>query len=125
MDEVKSRFGSFQSTDRRPHLFVKLAEFVAALRRVPISGFLIIDGSFVTQEPQPNDIDLILVLPSGWQLEAELSPAEYNVLSSKSAKRLWGIDLLVACDGTKEYAEYVALFNECATAEMSARACCE
>jgi hypothetical protein len=72
---------------------------------------LIVNGSFVTHAPEPNDIDVILVLPNDWRWRDDLPPDEYNVLSSRRAKRVWGIDLLVAREGTKEYAEYAGLFQ--------------
>ena len=45
LDEVKARFGSFQESDRRPHLFQRLAELVAAMQRSQLFEALLIDGS--------------------------------------------------------------------------------
>ena len=109
--ELRNAFGAFNYSDRRPQLFRKLEEFVNALKGASIKMSVIVDGSFVTGKPEPNDIDLILVLPSGWQFNPDASPSDYNVLSRGRVKRLWGFDLLIARADTKEYDEYVALFQ--------------
>lgn len=56
--ELKSRFASFQATDRRPDLFRKLERLIAEAQAAQFARSLLIDGSFVTAQPNPNDIDL-------------------------------------------------------------------
>jgi hypothetical protein len=62
--EVRQHLGSFQTTDRRPKLFDKLQALVREAWATGLVSEIIIDGSFVTAKPDPNDIDLILVLNS-------------------------------------------------------------
>jgi hypothetical protein len=112
LEELRERFGSFRSSDRRPQLYRRLDEFVMELRRLEIRCSLIVNGSFVTSEPQPNDIDLILVLPSDWNVDADLPPSAYNVMSKRRVRRIWRFDLLVACKGTDEYNEHVEFFQQ-------------
>ena len=109
LDEVKSRFGSFRASDRRPRLFARLLEFVRELQRSGFFAALVIDGSFVTEEPAPNDIDLIL--HRNHDRTAELSPADY-ALMDRSAGRKFGFDVLVAREGSLEYEEYVCFFAQ-------------
>jgi hypothetical protein len=111
LEELRKQFGSFQLSDRRPHLYRRLEEFVQALRNLHTSCFLLVNGSFVSSEPRPNDIDLILVLPREWDLHADLEPAAYNLMSKAAVRRTWGFDLLVARDGTMEYFKYVSFFQ--------------
>jgi hypothetical protein len=67
METVEALFGKFQRSDRRMKLFAKLAEFVEAVRKAGCGSSVIIDGSFVMVcIDEPNDIDIVLVLPSGW-----------------------------------------------------------
>ena len=73
---------------------------------------IIIDGSFVTAKPDPNDIDLILVLNAGHDFSTELRPFEYNVLSRRQARKIYGFDLLVAMAASAVYAEYLAFFAQ-------------
>ena len=58
LDELKARFGSFQGSDRRPQLWARFVEFVNETRAVGLVRALLVDGSFVTAKPDPNDIDL-------------------------------------------------------------------
>ena len=80
MDEAAERFGGFQNSDRRPQLWAKLVEFV---REVALWDFIenvLVDGSFVTATPEPNDIDLVLVVTADHDLAEDLQPVAYNVL---------------------------------------------
>jgi len=75
MDEVAGRFGSFQTSDRRAQLWTRFTEFI---RELAICGFMeavLVDGSFVTAIAEPNDIDLVLVTASSYNLSTDLPPA--------------------------------------------------
>src|SRR6266850_4460153 len=78
LEEIKTRLGSFRTTDQRTRLFEKLQALAAEIRAAGFARFLLIDGSFVTTEPNPNDIDLVLVLWAGHNLRTELAPGQYN-----------------------------------------------
>lgn len=112
IEEAQARFGVFQDSDRRPQLWVKLLEF---LREVSSSGIVeavLIDGSFVSGKPAPNDIDLILVVSAAHDFSADLTPVEYNVLSKRRVVRRYGFDVLVARAGSEEYRRYAAFFQQ-------------
>src|SRR2546426_10698771 len=94
--EVKARFGSFQGSDRRPQLFVKLEAFAGEAKAARIVRSIIVDGSFVTATEKPNDIDLILVLDPQHDFSADVDPRAYNVLSKRRVRRRFGFDLLLA-----------------------------
>lgn len=110
--EVKTRFGSFQKSDRRPQLFARLEAFLAEARAAGIVQGVVVDGSFVTAEAEPNDIDLILVVAASHDFRTDLTPTEYNVLSKRRVQRRHGFDVLVACAGSEEYRRYVAFFQQ-------------
>jgi len=112
LDEVRRRFGIFQITDRRPTLYDKLQVLVREAWGSGLVAEIIIDGSFVTAKPDPNDIDLILVLNAGHDFSAELRPFEYNVLSTRQARKIYGFDLLIAMHGSPVYEEYLAFFAQ-------------
>src|SRR5215469_16293258 len=82
--EVRDRFGSFKVTERRPNLFRKLELLLTQVRAAQLSCSVIIDGSFVTIEPQPNDIDLVLVLSQTHNMSTDLTPAQYLLISKRS-----------------------------------------
>lgn len=85
------------------------------MRQAQTSGvvkMIIVDGSFVTDKDAPSDIDLIVVsLPRG-VLPANLRPLEYNVLSKRSIRRQYGMDVLSAQDGESEVDEHIEFFSQ-------------
>jgi hypothetical protein len=59
IDELESRFGRFQTRDVRCKLLVRLKSFLAAANACDFNSAVIVDGSFVTEKDEPNDIDLL------------------------------------------------------------------
>ena len=59
---------------------------------------------------EPDDIDLLVILPRGWDRAAELPPHEYNLLSHRMAKRLYKFDVFAAEEGTDEQARWEEFF---------------
>lgn len=112
LDELRDRFGQFQSSDRRPRLFEKLEEYVNLARRSGVVVRLIIDGSFVTAKPSPEDIDLVAVVRADHDFSADLPPDAYNALAGRRARRLFGFDVLVALDGSDTLRRWVEFFSE-------------
>lgn len=86
IEEVLSRFGTFQGNDRRPRLFGTLEQFVAEVRRMRLVASVIVNGSFVTSAAEPNDVDLILLVRPDHDFSAELRPFEYNVISRRQVR---------------------------------------
>lgn len=121
LDELKARFGSFQVTDRRPQLFARLEAFLSEANACGLVVSILVDGSFVTDKPDPNDVDLILVVAPDHNFAADLSPLEYGVLSKRRVHRRHGFDLLVARAGSEEYLRYVRFFQQIRFAPGSAK----
>src|SRR5436305_9676904 len=83
LEQVGVLFGGFQRSDRRLVLFERLRQYVTALRKTGTALAVVVDGSFVMRGvDEPGDIDLLVVLPQGWDRAAELSPHVYNLLST-------------------------------------------
>jgi Family of unknown function (DUF6932) len=80
MEEVAVRFGLFQTSDRRPQLWARFAEFMRELTICDFVEAVFVDGSFVTAAPEPNDIDLVLVVASNYDFSTDLPPDTYNLL---------------------------------------------
>src|SRR5205809_6717643 len=102
LNELRQRFGSFQTSDRRPRLYQRFEELVSELRTLRMPLVIYVDGSFVTRNPRPNDVDLILALPTEWDLAAELSPNIYNLLSKNQVKKRFGFDMFAVREQTDE-----------------------
>jgi hypothetical protein len=111
IEEIDRLFGGFSGSDRRIQLTQKFQTYVKDVRAVGIAVAVIVDGSYVTKKPQPNDIDLILVLPDDFDLSAELLPMEYNTQSRRIVKKLYGLDVLPARESRDDYWEYIDFFS--------------
>jgi hypothetical protein len=110
--EIGDRFGRFQRSDQRCRLFAKLDAYVSETGRVGLIAELVVDGSFVTGKPEPNDVDLVIALDPGIDLGADFPPYQYNLISKRMVKRLYGFDLLVAVAGTAIHRDYVEFFQQ-------------
>lgn len=110
--EVAARFGIFQGNEQRPRLMIKLSEFLEEVRASGIVREVLVDGSFVTAAPAPNDVDLIMVVARSHNFAADLNPAAYNVVSKRRVQRRYGFDMLVAREGSVEYGRWVAFFQQ-------------
>lgn len=111
LDEIRHRFGSFQSSDQRPRLFARLEELADAMRNCGLFGSVLIDGSFVTGKPAPNDIDLIAVLNPGHDFERDLPITEYALVSRVMLFRRFRFDVIIAEHGSAVYETYVEFFS--------------
>ena len=112
LDEIRGRFGAFQSIDRRPRLFATLLAFVAEARASGIVVALVINGSFTTGKPDPNDIDLVVVLRRAGRFVADMPPSQYNVISKRRVRRRHGFDILLARQGTEEEDDAVGFYQQ-------------
>jgi Family of unknown function (DUF6932) len=73
---------------------------------------LLIDGSFVTAKTEPNDIDLVLVLPTAFDLRSNRPPLQYNLVSKRRVRQRFGFDIIGVREQTLEYEEAVAFFQQ-------------
>jgi hypothetical protein len=112
LDEIKARFGVFQHSDRRTQLFARLEAFLAEAGASGLVVGVVVDGSFVTAAPEPNDIDIIVVVSAAHDFGADLPPHQYNVLAQQRVRRRFGFDIVVAKMGTDNLAEAVAFFSQ-------------
>ena len=66
--EITFRFGS--STPRRRRLVLRFRRWLFLARQISARR-LLIDGSFVTGKPEPDDIDAVLLLPANFTVQIE------------------------------------------------------
>jgi hypothetical protein len=113
LEEIKQLFGSFQRTSKRCSLFKKLAEFIDEVRNAGVASAVIIDGSFIMGcIDEPSDIDIILVLPAGWDMTQDLRPYQYNLVSKKDVKRKYMFDCLTVRAGSEEEQYWISYFSQ-------------
>ena len=111
LQQAGERFGAFQASDRRPELWTRFTEFMREATACQWMEAVLLDGSFVTAKPDPNDLDLVLVVAASHDFSAELSPAQYNLLSQQRVRRRFGFDILVVKSGSRDLEEAIAFFQ--------------
>jgi hypothetical protein len=104
--EVVFRFGS--STPRRRRLVLRLRRWLQLARQVGARR-LLVDGSFVTEKPEPNDIDSVVLLPRDFQqqLAREDEPAlelEWMLLARQPEE-------IFAAEDDDDWMEWVEFFS--------------
>lgn len=110
IEEFISRFAIFQKTDRRVLLFSKLENLLSEISRINLIKDILIDGSYVTNQIEPNDIDIIIVLDR--QSESiEIPFWVLNTLDSNLLRKKYQFDVKVVIDGSHTYFEYLDFFQ--------------
>ena len=112
IDEVAERFGAFQTSDRRPQLCARFTEFMRELKTCDFMEAVLVDGSFVTSAPEPNDIDLVLVVASSHDFSTDLPPGIYNLLAHRRVRRQFGFDIVVIKSDSENLEQAVAFFQQ-------------
>lgn len=111
IDDIRAQFGKFQQTEQRPQLFLRLEELIQAMQRSGLFEQVIIDGSFVTAKPAPNDIDLVAILGRGHSFERDLPMSEYALVSRSLLRRRFGFDVLIAERDSQLCNTYIEFFS--------------
>lgn len=108
--EFQTRFVHFDMSDQRFRLSEKLRELYLAAKRSGVVKRFLIGGSFVTTKPEPNDFDCILVLDPSIEWR-DLPPMEYNLVSRRMARRIFGGDIVPVFENSPQYHEYLEIFQ--------------
>jgi hypothetical protein len=77
------------------------------MRRTGLFDFLVVDGSFVTANPAPNDVDLVAALHPGHDFERDLPVSEYALVSRSLLRRRFGFDVIIAERESHLYKTYI------------------
>jgi hypothetical protein len=113
LSEVEATFGRFQRSDRRCRLFEKLRTYVHEVESAGWAASIILDGSFIMRlVDEPQDIDMILVLPRDWDMNSEVRPFEYNLLSKRMTRRLYGFDVFAVVAGSDAETKWLEFFAQ-------------
>jgi hypothetical protein len=118
LDEIAERFGRDRWVEDkmrpcRSRLFARLCDYLTAFRRLGLPATVLVNGSFTTDKPEPEDIDLAVVLAADHDFTGDLRPHEYNLLSRRRVRQeKYPFDLFVVADGTSQYHAVVHLFHQ-------------
>lgn len=112
LEEAARQFGAFQSSDQRPELWARFVEFVREAKASSRIEAILVDGSFVTAEPTPNDIDLVLVVFANHDFSVDLPLVQYTILSQRRVRRRFGFDIVVVKNDSKNLEQAIAFFQQ-------------
>jgi hypothetical protein len=73
---------------------------------------ILIDGSFVTEVSDPNDIDLVVVVSNQQNLATELGIGAYNLIAQNRVRRRFGFDIVVVKNGTESMQQACQFFQQ-------------
>ncbi len=104
--EVVFRFGS--STPRRRRLVLRLRKWIQLARHVGARR-LLVDGSFVTQKPEPGDIDSVILLPEDFRQQVEREDEAALELESMLLTRQ--PEEILAAEDDEDWREWVDFFS--------------
>lgn len=74
--------------------------------------YLVVNGSYVTNKPDPNDIDVLLVLRDDIDLGQPVPPFVYNSRSKRYVKREYGLDFYPAFEGDETFNRMLEVFAQ-------------
>jgi hypothetical protein len=113
LEEAAERLVTFRVSDRRQRLWAKFTEFIGEAKAFGgLIEALVLDGSFVTSNPNPNDIDLIVVVSAICDFAMELQPTQYNLLSHRRVRRRFGFDIVVVRQGSENLKLAIEFFQQ-------------
>ena len=110
LEELEERFALFDRSVQRFRVFEKLKALIIETRTAGIVRRIYVAGSFVTVKSEPNDFDCILVLDPTI-VGQKLRPFQYNLVSRRKARRLFGGDVVPVLEGSKPLLEYLEFFQ--------------
>jgi hypothetical protein len=98
---------------QRSKIFSLLRDYVARLGRLSFTVVeVVVNGSFVTAKPDPNDVDLIVVLSAEHDFSRDLPPSEYKLLSKRRLREAgYPFDVLVVARGSTAHEKALQLFQ--------------
>jgi hypothetical protein len=104
----------FCSNERRRELVQKLEMYMVKLREVGISGWIILDGSFVTSKELPGDIDILLVIMENQQysIAAPVTQIDFTLLKSEYVKKYFELHLFVGFTDSRSINGFDDVANE-------------
>jgi len=110
IEHIADRFGQPQRSTVRVGLTATLRQLVKDAHDSGLVAAIIVDGSYVTAKAEPEDIDVIVVLRRDHDLQQELRPFEYNLLSKRRLRSTYKFDAFVALEGSAEYQAILEFF---------------
>ena len=71
----------------------KLLELRDTLRLLGVTGYLLLNGSYISTKPEPEDFDVLLVGPPDIQAMKDIDPQLARLLDAEMAEKVGGYSL--------------------------------
>lgn len=104
--ELTFRFGS--ATRRRRRLILRVRRWIELSRSVGATR-LLIDGSFVTAKPEPNDVDAVVLLPTDFEARIELG--EIAALELEEMLIARSPEEIFAAEDDSDFSDWIEFFS--------------
>lgn len=102
---------AFGTNDRRKYLLDNLNKYLTKVRNLGISGWIIVNGSFVTSKEKPRDIDVVLVLDSEYNFPPPLTVEEYKIFSQEHNKQEYELHVFVGIENDESSEHWIGVFS--------------
>lgn len=102
LDELEQLLGRFLVSDRRINVFAIFKQLMVMARSSGIVDRIVVGGSFVTAKPEPNDIDVVIILSMDVDFET-ITASQYTVTDRRAVRRVLkseALDIITVRDGT-------------------------
>lgn len=105
MDELEERCGQPFGCDRRIHFMADLEKYVTEAKKCKYVKSLIINGSFISNQSKPSDIDIMVVLSDSFnKMSPEIALWERNLVDRGYVRKNYGrIDIFSATEDSLRY----------------------
>lgn len=84
-EEIVARFGG-RPGSRRGLLTAKLSQLRDSLHAAGVPGTILLDGSYISEKPEPGDFDILLVGPADIQVRKDAEPNLATLLDANAAE---------------------------------------
>ena len=108
LQELKKSFGN---NSRRRELTDKLEKYIGKVKKAGISGWLIINGSFVTSKNNPIDIDVVLITKGNYPPPRPITSEEYEIISPRVAREQFELHLFVRINANPNSNDMITFFS--------------
>ncbi len=117
VNELQKRFAVFRRSDQRLKLFAKLEQFLEEVLKTEWIEEIIIDGSFVTDKDEPNDIDIILGLYANFK-DAEIPFWTAKILAGNFLGKRYDFDVFVEIFDSPKHKKRLDFFQQIKESEF-------
>jgi Family of unknown function (DUF6932) len=90
----------------------KFTEFTGEVKACGLVETVLVDGSFATSKPDPNDIDIVLVLVANYDFSTDLPATVYNLLAQHRVRRRFGFDIVVVKSDSQSLNDAIDFFQQ-------------